>query len=115
MKAFGGKRKSMSSLDALLKATATGSEQANAIDKALNTPADRIMKSSLTFEQATTIKSSQVDDVNEKYTVLKASLDDELAAARKLKILGVLPQDRRCHVDPIPPAYLKCRHIYKKS
>ncbi|CAI2305526.1 unnamed protein product [Caenorhabditis sp. 36 PRJEB53466] len=111
---FAAKRKSASSLDALLKATATGNEQANAIDKALNTPTDRIMKATLQFEKVHTIKATDTSEV-EQYKVLKATVEDEMKAAEKLKKLGVALTNRRCHVDPIPPAYLKCRKIQKKS
>ncbi|CAL2029585.1 unnamed protein product [Caenorhabditis brenneri] len=113
MKSFTPKRKSISSLDALLKATATGNEQPNTIDKALNTPTDRIMKASLEFDKVLTIKATDSSEV-QKYTVLKASVEDEIEAAKKLKQIGVTPLDRRCHVNPIPPAYLKCKKINKR-
>ncbi|CAO4360723.1 unnamed protein product [Caenorhabditis nigoni] len=108
------KRKSISSLDALLKATATGNEQANTIDKALNTPTEIIMKATLEFEKVHTIKASDSSEV-EKYTVLKPTVEDEMEAALKLKRLGITPLARRCHVEPIPPAYFKCRKIFKKT
>ncbi|EFP12072.1 hypothetical protein CRE_30059 [Caenorhabditis remanei] len=114
MKSTPLKRKHVSSLDALLKATATGTEQANSIDKALNTPTDRIMKTTLEFDKVHTIKATDSSEV-EKYTVLKATLHDEMEAARNLKQLGITPLDRCCRIEPIPPAYLKCKKIYKKS
>uniref|UniRef100_A0A1I7TKV6 Ribosomal_L23eN domain-containing protein n=1 Tax=Caenorhabditis tropicalis TaxID=1561998 RepID=A0A1I7TKV6_9PELO len=114
MKSFTPKRKSISSLDALLKATATGTETANTIDKALNTPTDRIMKTNIEFEKTVTIKAKDSSEI-EKYTVLKATIEDEKEAARKLKQLGITTLDRQCHVNPIPPAYLKCKKINRKS